>query len=358
MLNEVLRNKIQYSCYRLIYDSRMHIDQSTLRNELTAAIKALRVKYRKTEVDKLEHKLATFKNEGGWYKAEIEKLAKIIYEAKGVPNDFLGQHRSIEFELIFKTDATVKDFANDVRCAKFSRAVTIKNDGSLRRNEDDKVGVCKEVVVSYRSGNENVVREICRLLRGRAYVNKSCGTHVHFDMRHVNESAASIAGNRLARCVPALRTLLPRSRRTSQYCETIINYTDSGNSRYAFVNMAAWKKYKTIEVRGHSGTINADKILGWIELCDKIMSTDNNFLKSANNTKEVTNITDLIEQYSLDKRMADYIKSRYDRFNVPAEVEEGEEKIEPVEIKAAPAPMPAIIPIPTQEQVPIQHPPA
>ncbi len=342
MLNITLRNKITHPELRLLYDAKMRLSHSTFRDGLMSEIKKLRKKYTVAAVNPLEVKLKQFGNQGGWYRAKTEALTKALYEAKGVPAEFMGHWRSIEFELIFKSKAAQDQFAHEARCKNLGKFVTIKTDASVKRNTDDTVGCPAEVVLSYRAGNEDSVREFCQLLRGKAYVNNSCGTHVHFDFRHITPEDATIYGKRLARVVPALKTLLPANRRDNQFCKEIINSTASGQ-RYAFVNLSAYAKYKTIEVRGHSGTIKADKILNWIKLCQLVMATDINFLPKSDNRGEVKTVDELIKQYAFDKEMEEYIKGRFNTFNASISADENEhkpEELQPVHVRAA-ATMPA-----------------
>jgi hypothetical protein len=201
--------------------------------------------------------------------------------------------------------------------------VTIQEDKSIKRNPYDVVGVTNEVVLTYRTGNEDAVRKFCKCLKGRAYVNKTCGTHFHIDMRHLTEDKVTEYGTRLARAVPALRLLLPVERRTNKHCQEIINTTKTKcNScgrlacncgvqphKYTFVNLAAFNKHKTIEIRGHSGTINADKIINWIKLCETIMFAP--FTAPV----QVATIEDLIERYRLDKELTAYVKERHAKFS-------------------------------------------
>src|SRR5436190_2094519 len=112
----------------------------------------------------------------------------MVYDAnKPISNEFVGQLRSIEFELIFKNEQRMLDFAKDIRAKKLAKVVTIKDDHSLRLDEDDRHGLCKEVTVTYKTGDEAIVYTVCEALRARAYINNSCGAHVHFDMRNVDE---------------------------------------------------------------------------------------------------------------------------------------------------------------------------
>lgn len=234
---------------------------------------------------------------------------KTVYRKKGVPNEFLGQWRSIEFEMIFKNQNRSREFAKYLEEKEYDKFVTIKSDGSVHPSNDDYNGYPREVVVSFRSGKEDIVRDICRWLKGNAYVNGSCGTHVHFDMRGANIKTVEKYGQRLAMCIPALKQLLPKSRRNSEWCEDDLNTMD-GYNRYAFVNMMAYNRHKTIEVRAHSGTLNAKKILNWIKVCEKIM------LNGAP-TKQITKPEQLIKHYKFGKRLTDYVNLRTQQVNAP-----------------------------------------
>jgi hypothetical protein len=332
MLNQYLRAQISQPEVRLIYDSRMRLSNYAIRKEIADHIKAIRTKHNNAAAqDPLLVKLTQYGNKSGWYKQKVKELEQVIYDVtKTVPNAFLGEYRSIEFEVIFKNQNSLDAFVKDVRAKGYSKCVTVKNDGSLRADEGDPEAFGKEVVVMYKSGEEVIVETVCALLKTRAYINNSCGTHVHFDMRNVDEAKVKQYGRRIARCVPVLKMLLPKSRRTSQYCTTPINELKNVNNRYAFVNLEAYLKYKTIEIRGHSATIKADKILNWIKICEKIM------LSSRRSRSEtISDPNELIKLYKFDGELAKYIEERYRKFNPKRE-----------------------IPAATTPPVPIPHPPA
>lgn len=276
-------------------------------------------------------------------------MKPVFNTSKGVPKSYMGRWRSIEFELVFNSVKSINEFVALVEENKYDRYVTVKTDGSIHTKKQDYDGQPREVVVSYRKGNEKIVKEICSFLRSRAYVNRSCGAHVHFDMRGIKEERVKLYGNRLALAVPALRTILPKSRRSSSYCEEDINtfktkkelketdvddedWDDEYDTRYAFVNMHAYYKHKTIEIRGHSGTLNSRKILNWISLCDKIMH--NAGVKKQSNT-----VAELIERYKLNKCLTDYVTHRYEKVNAPPPPKPEKEKTyaePPVSIPIAP----------------------
>lgn len=347
MLNPILRNQLAPEV-RLIYDSKIKPKEAIIENLLIDRVRSIRKKNKKMAVDPLENKLIKFGNNGGWYRARAPELIREFFiDNKHISNDFIGHWRSIEFELIFNSPQDCSDFCHILRSLKLNKFVTIKTDISIKTNEqlyatDNgtfvklNTGVPREVVFSYRSGNEDAVRNFCKALKGRAYVNRSCGTHFHLDVRHLEAEEATVYARRLARCVPALRLLLPKTRRESKYCKELINTIEkpaTNEGRYAFVNLSAYSKHKTIEVRGHSGTINADKILNWIKLCEYIMAVDLNFMPNAEYKNNVESIEQLISQYRFDEILSGYVKDRHQTFNSSTKNDtENEESIVSIEI--------------------------
>ncbi len=103
---------------------------------------------------------------------------------------------------------------------------------------------------------------ICQRLRDvGAEVNQTCGLHVHLDCRDVSStSAMATRAVRLRKAVPWLWNMLPVSRRRSRYCG------DQNGGRFQAINTESYSRHNTVEVRMHSGTLNADKIRSWIEL--------------------------------------------------------------------------------------------
>lgn len=311
MLKPILQDKMLPE-HRLIYNLNMPLSDEALKERIITSVRHIRRIHCRNGVNKLQAKLDKYGNNGGWYRERVKEMVKSLYKQKKISNDAIGRWRSIEFELVFKSKEACEEFGYAVRAAGLTNYVTIQDDASIKRNSYDLTGVPHEIVLSYRVGDEDAVRSFCKCLRGRAYVNQSCGTHFHIDARNLDEKKVTEYGNRLAQAVPALRLLLPRDRRENKFCQKNINTTDTECVRpykYAFINLAAYNKHKTIEVRGHSGTINAEKILNWIRLCEHIMLTP--FTAPA----QVNSIEKLIELYQLDKELISYVKERFMKFN-------------------------------------------
>lgn len=118
-------------------------------------------------------------------------------------------------------------------------------------------------------------------------VNESCGLHVHLDMR--KRDIETVAKRFLARQYE-FSDMVPYHRRESSYCEplreeslyeeraTLLPYDWRSNTyprkitktfstqksrRYSDINVTAYNKHKTIEIRIHEGTLDCAEILNW-----------------------------------------------------------------------------------------------
>ena len=154
-------------------------------------------------------------------------------------------------------------------------------DYSLRTSEPYHYSEGREVRIMLRQGRWGRLEHLCKHLKEqKAEVNKSCGLHVHLDTRDLSKSSTITRCKRLESALPWLFTLVPSSRRWSkqpsekhpegtpnQYCKP---YFKEGE-KYAAINMAAYGNTnyggrQAIEIRVHSSSLNAKKIIRWIEL--------------------------------------------------------------------------------------------
>lgn len=115
-----------------------------------------------------------------------------------------------------------------------------------------------------RSELEMRLHKFCSLIADHK-VNTSCGLHVHLDCRGKTEADVRAIAKRMTAWFIALQEFVPESRRTnSDYCALSFSETN----RYRAVNFTAFRKYKTLEIRLHSGTVDYTKIIAWIRLCE------------------------------------------------------------------------------------------
>ena len=146
----------------------------------------------------------------------------------------------------------------------------VAGDGSIRTNQSNEIAAEVKAVFPRSSLEPRLYRLATRLKGLGLKCNRSCGLHVHFDMRGKDRSEVLKIAKRTNKWLEALQQLVPSSRRDQNYCKFGISTT--GSDRYRAVNFAAFDKYQTLEVRLHSATFDYAKILSWIRLCELIMA--------------------------------------------------------------------------------------
>lgn len=139
-------------------------------------------------------------------------------------------------------------------------------------------------ILSGDAGREEI-RIACKALNDAgASVNRTCGLHVHIDAGDLDVAHLKNIVTRYARNTPAIEEFMPASRRSGSrhaehYCNSIQNAVNttwfrqaqtrsavaSSISRMSTVNVSAITRTGTIEFRQHSGTVNAEKIIAWVD---------------------------------------------------------------------------------------------
>lgn len=115
-----------------------------------------------------------------------------------------------------------------------------------------------------RSELEMRLNKFCSMISDHK-VNTSCGLHVHLDCRGRATDDVRAVAKRMTAWLIALKEFVPESRRNNtDYCALSFSETN----RYRAVNFDAFRKYKTLEIRLHSGTVDYTKIIAWVRLCE------------------------------------------------------------------------------------------
>lgn len=150
----------------------------------------------------------------------------------------------------------------------------IVTDGSL--SGDNALELVSPVLQGQTGLDE--LQTVCRVLKQKnAYINRTCGLHVHFDAEHIGLAQTKNVLINYARYETIIDSFMPQSRRANYYCKTLRQHEakiDSATSiqsiasrmgcRYFKVNMQSYLRHKTIEFRQHSGTIEFEKINNWV----------------------------------------------------------------------------------------------
>lgn len=177
-----------------------------------------------------------------------------------------------------------------------------------------------------------------------AKVDKTCGTHVHFDIAEFTYNNVKSFINLYKHYQPVINYLLPKSRRDNPYCNQIRNTTIKRindyyetprkewdmrrlaniiGTRYSVINLSSYLKYGTLELRQHGGTIEFEKIEAWIVLMYQLLqfAETNDFTVSSTRgaTRTYKNLNELLEKANLtDTIIADYITARFKHFKEAA----------------------------------------
>jgi hypothetical protein len=106
-------------------------------------------------------------------------------------------------------------------------------------------------------------------------VNDTCGTHIHLDMRSASPTDLARSFKNLFLAQNVLFGMVPAKRRRNTYCgRTKIGSYERAlahGDRYKAINVMAFPKLGTFEIRLHHGSLEASELLPWIALCDYIM---------------------------------------------------------------------------------------
>lgn len=143
------------------------------------------------------------------------------------------------------------------------------------------------VLDTSKAAHLRMVRKVCAVLQEMGCtVNSSCGLHVHVDGNDLSVEQIKTIFHRYTKFESTIDLMVPSNRRGANvyYAKggnNIINNVESCQTmnalmrvlpvrsgipdRYFKVNLWALERHGTIEFRQHSGSINADTILNWVE---------------------------------------------------------------------------------------------
>lgn len=134
-------------------------------------------------------------------------------------------------------------------------------------------GKGKGIEINTRPANgDRLLRNIdtiCEKIKEvKGYVNKTCGLHVHLDMKKTKYTGQRANIFRaFSSFEESIHAMVSKDRRENRYCRPIpngLNYEDFMGDRYRSLNVSALSKYGTMEVRLHQGTVDPQKIKTWV----------------------------------------------------------------------------------------------
>lgn len=263
---------------------------------------------------------------GGVYMKEnsllkaYEEMMKTTLETDKKPSDAKANYVGIEIEFIYsgKYDALKRLLIEN----KLHKYVCLKEDGSLRQCHNTGGYRGKELTLICKNTEiEGVLQRLDRVLASPevdGYANRSCGLHVHLDVR--NRDADRVYRN-LVRIQNILRGSQPVGRINNIHCrpntsDTLdkkrAEETGGRDDRYWVVNGASYARHKSIEVRIHEGTTDCEAIYNWVSFLDAIANHSKEIPKN-----ELRYAEDLAAKFDIEIPLhaIDYIDRRIEKFN-------------------------------------------
>jgi hypothetical protein len=208
-------------------------------------------------------------------------------------------------------------------------------------------------ILSGEAGLEEVAKVCKALTAAGAKVNRTCGLHVHVAARDLTLKgfknvvkswlrledsvdmlvAPSRRGNVNAFCRSNVATIVAGGYETGNKLEACRTACERVNScqtvdqlvrlvggdcdwtrRYHKLNLEAFYRHGTVEVRQHQGSVDAEKVVAWVRFCVGLVETQGKSRKEVKAERKVADATKrlkfVFEVAGLDERTSDYFRNR------------------------------------------------
>jgi hypothetical protein len=252
----------------------------------------------------------------------------------------IGRKFGVEFECAFPTTISDYEIADAMRAAGVSVVTRIadRNPGDWYVKGDPSISVPgmygREIVSPALEGEdgEEQVRKVARVFNQLgAKVNSTCGTHIHHDANDLSVDAIKRVARSWFNNQDLISGLVSASRRVggSTYCQPLTDWDvqrienvrnlrgmkSVQVDRYRSLNMRAYGKFGTLEIRQHQGTLSAEKVISWVRLGQAIIdqAKASEFAVAGH-----SRLRDLFSSLSsnLDETAATFLLGRAVQFNV------------------------------------------
>lgn len=137
---------------------------------------------------------------------------------------------------------------------------------------------------------EETLTKIIEVLKGKGFTtDRRCGTHVHLDMRNrdVKKCYKNLFSSQMF-----LRKFISKDRKKNTYCRKNVTATFDDEvmlgDRYRGINVHSHRKYKTLEIRMHQGTLDAAKLISWIKLLVKVVNYEGELVTKVMTLKQAS----------------------------------------------------------------------
>ena len=289
-----------------------------------------------------------------------------LHKSKCFNRNKFSRAVGIELEAI-NEDREAMDYGYYESNWEFRNNWRVVHDGSIDSGE----GVGREFITKGGLSGDELYQSIDNVTTGlKDYgwsVNRSCGMHIHIDARDLRwrEIKYILAVSKL--CEQIMFKMLPTSRRNGRWCkripltmenilsicddqefietwygafDTYPSYDKYNDARYCGVNMHSRIIHGSIEFRHHSGTLDSEKIVNWIEVCQRIVEAGiklarldkgnitrfneytktyslNQYIEASKESMQPLKLADFFHLLDIDGKLKTYITSRILKFYNP-----------------------------------------
>lgn len=204
----------------------------------------------------------------------------------------------VELEFNPIPNQNTKTIGEALKAVGLARYVHVGEDGScggFAANGSRLRGFEVRVLLEECNFLENL-KQVCKVLKDLGFkTDSSCGTHIHLDMRNrdVKRSYANLFQVQLL-----LRKFLTYDRKNNIYCvknaySTFDEHQANAvgrESRRCGINTMSYSTYKTLEIRMHQGTLEAEKLASFINLLLKVVNFDGTLDKTVHTLKQARSL--------------------------------------------------------------------
>lgn len=243
----------------------------------------------------------------GWFGRALHDVHVFrINEAKSPKDDA----RYVGVEIECHTSATREKLAEAMIEAGLMTNVSLISDGSVQNGPAGFTPIEVRVLAMESARADVIRRTTATIAKFDGDANDTCGLHVHIDCR--NRDASTVYA-RLVHAQKLLAAMVPRRRRENTYCKPNVGSSMNSNQgdRYLAINPCAYDKHRTIEVRLHSGTVDPEKIIFWLDLLLAIVD-------GPDMSVFPQSLAAIAEKLSLSAELVAYIETRVRKFNASA----------------------------------------
>jgi hypothetical protein len=201
----------------------------------------------------------------------------------------------------------------------------LKGDGSVHALEDESEYGRGHEFASFISRGDtlwSLIDSACESIElVGGFVNRTCGLHVHLDMTDSTSEERDNISKWWCILEPTLFGLVEPARRSNQYCRPLKDCTDRRNDRYRALNMSAFSKHHSFEIRLHHGSIDPDEIKAWVGLLLSFFHVFGHVNATATRTRTIETLPQrslllfLFQQLDLPLSLRKDIVKRARRFN-------------------------------------------